>query len=86
LTIEKEPFVNYTLGEKDKNVFTVRVNDEEKKLIEELKEMLNIKSDSKALKMGAQIGLNVLHHTFGKEFLMYLFKKERSKLEDYKNF
>ena len=86
MTLEKEPFVNYTLGEKEKDTFTVRVNAEERKMIEEIKETLNVSSDGKALKMAARIGLNVLHGTFGKDFLKYLFKKDRSKLEDYKNF
>lgn len=87
--IDKKPFVNYTLDENKKeykDVFTVRVNQEERIILEELKEDLNIKSDSKALKIGALIGRNVLQHTFNRPLLRYLFKKERLKLEDFKNY
>lgn len=87
MTIENPPFVRQTLGEKSKeDTFTVRVNDEERKMLEEIKEVLNIKSDGKALKIAARVGYNVLHTTFGRELLLYLFKKERLKLEDFKNF
>ena len=85
----KKPFVNYTLdedkiGKKDK--FTVRINTEERKWLEEIKEDLNIASDSKALKFSALIGKNVLQRTFSRDILKYLFKKDRKKLEDIKNF
>lgn len=87
--IEKKPFINYTLEEekkKTKDIFTVRVNLEERAMLEEIKEDLNIKSDSKALKISALIGKNVLQGTFSRPILRYLFKKERQKLEDFKNF
>lgn len=84
--IEQVPFRKYKLGEKA-DTFTVRLNEEERKLLEELKEDLNINSDSKALKVsGLIIGRNVLHSTFGRSLLKYLFKKDRQKLEDFKNF
>lgn len=85
MSLEKERFTSYDLNKK-KNVFTVRVNDEERKLLEELKEVLNVASDGKALKIGALVGLNVLHSTFTRPVLKYLFKKDRIKLEDYKDF
>jgi len=87
--IKKKPFTSYTLEEdrsKHKDIFTVRVNVEERALLEELKEDLNIKSDSKALKTGALIGKNVLQHIFTRPILRYLFKSERIKLEDFKKF
>ena len=89
MTIKKKPFVSYTLEEdkkKFKDVFTVRVNSQERAWLEDLKEDLNIKSDSKALKMGALIGKNVIQSTFTRPILRYLFKKERLKLEDFKNY
>ena len=86
--LPKEPFRTYTLDEdkKSKDIFTVRVNKEERELLEQIKEDLNIKSDGKALKIAALIGKNVLHNTFTRPILKYLFKKERQKLEDFKNF
>jgi len=88
--IKKKPFTSYTLEEdkkEEKDTFTVRVNKQERKELEELKEDLNIKSDSKALKLaGLTIGRNVLHSTFTRPLLKYLFSKERQKLEDFKSF
>lgn len=90
MVLKKKPFVSYTLeGEKkDKpDIVAVRLNKEERAKLEELKEDLNIKSDSKALKVsGLIIGRNVLHSTFTRPLLRYLFKKDRQKLEDYKDF
>lgn len=86
--IEKEPFVRYDLDKdsKDKTIFTVRLNKDERAKLDKIKELLNIANDSTALKMGAEIGLNVLLQTFGEPNLRWLFKKDRTKLEDYKNF
>ncbi len=89
MPIKKAPFRSYTLEEDKKDrpdIFTVRLNKEERAWLEEVKEDLNIKSDSKALKIGAFIGKNVLHTLFTRPILRYLFKKDRQKLEDFKNF
>jgi len=84
--IKKKPFVKYNL-EEDSNWrgFTVRINDQERQWLDEIKEDFNIKSDSKALKTAAFIGKNVSQALFGRKMLRYLFKKERQKLEDFKN-
>lgn len=88
MPVDKQPFTSYTLDE-DKGpgrVFTVRMNEKELAWMEEIKEDLNVKADSKALKMAAFIGKNVLQSLLGRKMLQYLFKKEREKLEDHKNF
>ncbi len=83
----KQPFKSYKIDDgKPKDVFTVRVNSDERRMLEELKEDLNIKSDSKALKIGALVGRNVLHSIFTRSILRYLFKKDRKKLDEYRNF
>ena len=74
----------YRKGEAKTDVFTVRMNFEERAMLEEIKEDLNINSDSKALKSAAVIGRNVLHGTFGKKLLRYLFINERQKLTDFR--
>lgn len=88
LTLERAPFTRYTSDEEERaDTFTVRLNAEERLALEDLKEMLNVKSDGKALKIaGLVVGRNVLHGTFTKPLLMYLFKKDRQKLEDFKDF
>lgn len=85
MSIEQEPFIRYN-EEKKADTFTVKVNPQERATIEELKEIFNVKSDSKALKMAGLVGYKVLLGAFGKPLLLYLFKKDRVKLEDYKKF
>ena len=90
MPLEKKPFVSYTLDGEQKekpDIVAVRINKEERAELEEIKEDLNINSDSKALKIsGLKIGRNVIQSTFTRPLLKYLFKKDRSKLEDFKNF
>jgi hypothetical protein len=83
----QHPFNRTTLGEKPKlDTFTVRLNEDERKLLNQAKKDLDIKADSTALKELGWIGLNVLHRTFGKKNLRYLFKKDRQRLSDFENF
>ena len=67
-------------------VFSVRINAEERVWLDEIKEDLNIKADSKALKVAAFIGKNVIQQQFGRTLLKYLFKKERDKLSNIKQY
>ncbi len=88
MAIKKEAFRDYALDE-DKikpDIFSVRLNKEERDLLEEIKKNFNIKSDSKALKVSARIGYNVIRGMLGPKVMRYLFKKKRDKLEDYKDF
>lgn len=64
----------------------VRINAEEQRLIKAIKEALNIHSDSKALKISARAGLDVLQSIFSKKTLSYLCKEKRERLSDYKDF
>ena len=83
MPLTKESFRSYSLKEERRGeVISVRINAQERAILDQLKEDLNIKADSKALKIGALVGLNVLHSLFTRKILRYLFKKERSKLED----
>jgi len=86
----QHPFINFTLEEEKKltpeRVFSVRLNNEEAWQLNQIKKLLNIKADSKALKFAAWIGLNVLHGTFGARLLQYMFNPNREKLTDYENF
>ena len=87
--LEKKPFVSYTLEEdkkKESVVLPVRTNNEEQKMIKEIKELINIHSDSKALKIAARVGLNVLQDTFSAKVLKYLCSEKRERLSDYKAF
>jgi len=86
--IEKHKFQSYTDEEEraqaKSRVIPVRVNNEEEGNIKELRILLNINSESKALKFGAEIGLNVLQALFSKKTLKYLCKEKRERLTDWK--
>ena len=87
--IEKEPFQPYRLEEeraKDKSkVFPMRLNQQEQATAKQLMLLFNVKSPVTAIKYGAEIGLNVLHSTFGIDLMKRLFSKERIRLEDYED-
>lgn len=64
---------------KEREVFSISINSKERVWLDELKDLLGIKEDGKALKRAALLGLNVLHNLFGKQFLHSLFIKRISK-------
>ena len=88
--LEKKPFQSYRLPEEKINdksmVIPVRANLQEQAMIQAIKEQLNIHSDSKALKIAARVGLDVLQQTFTPKVLSYLCKEKRERLSDYKDF
>ena len=61
----------------DKGVITIRLNDEERQLVEDIKATLDITSDGAALKLAAFKGWNVLQRIFGRDFLKWLCDKDR---------
>ena len=67
-----------------RETFGVSVNAQERIMLDALKEVLNVKSDGKALKIGAQIGLSVIQATFPEPIRKYLFSVNRQKLTDFK--
>ena len=87
--IKKQPFQPYRLEEermKDKSkVFPMRLNKQEQAMAKQLMILFNVKSPVTAIKYSAEIGLNVLHSTFGSSLLKRLFSKERIRLEDYED-
>lgn len=87
--LKKKLFTAYKLDaerNKESVVIPIRLNNFERKLVDEIKELLNIHSDSKALKVSARIGFDVLQRTFSKKTLKYLCKENRERLTDYKDF
>lgn len=87
LSIKKESdkrmtFQSTRLEEEKEDIISVRLNAEERALVDSLKKTFNVKSDSKALKIGAFVGKNVIHNTLGEGLSRYLFKNERAKSED----
>jgi len=63
MPIQQQPFVKYH-AEKKADTFTTRINAEERQMLERAKQVFQLpmeKSDSKAWKMLALVGYNVLH-------------------------
>jgi hypothetical protein len=78
MTLTKEPFRLYNTDKKEKaDIISVRISKEERETLEELKEILDINSDAKALKFSAFIGRNVVFSIFGRKMATFLFKEDR---------
>lgn len=89
MTIEKQPFVAYRLEEeraKDKRkMFTISLNEEEQKEIEEIKLCWDIKSDGVALKLMLEAGKNVFFKGFSQKTWQYLTRVERARYSEFKD-
>ena len=78
MTLEKAPFVNYTLDKDKKDpfeagkIFTVRLNAEEYKELLEAMAVLHISNASTAIKELAFSGKNVIFTLFKADFLKWL--------------
>lgn len=72
------PFYRKTVKLDDsKNIFTIRLNLEERAQLEIIKEALDLSSDGAALKLAAFKGWGVLQRTLGAETLRWLASKDR---------
>lgn len=76
MPIEQKPFVKYKEGKKV-DAFTVRLNAQERAMLEQDKKILQQVKDSTALKQLAWIGSNVLHDNFTGAILELIFKNKR---------
>jgi hypothetical protein len=74
-----KPFYRKNLKKEggDKLLLTLRLNKEERALLDEIKDVLDINSDGGALKLSAFKGWLVLQRTLGKDTLKWLCSKER---------
>lgn len=69
--------------EKDKReIISVSLNKEERQLLDGVKVLLNLKNDSRAMKVCLIIASNVIHNFLGDRLTKYLFKKDRVKYDD----
>lgn len=80
MSLEKIPFVSYTLEEdRDKKTdsFTVWLNSQERELLNECKKIIEQPKDSTALKILAQIGAKTIREPKTSYILETLFKNKR---------
>lgn len=86
----RKPFENYTLEEEKKDekseVISIRLNTEERAMIEETKALFNIQHDAKAIKLLMKWSYFVIHGKSIADIFKYLFKKERAKRIDSDSF
>ena len=78
----KVPFRTYTLEEDKEDlgeVISLRINKEERALLEELKSLMNFTADAKAIKSSLVLAKNVIHGTFTAPFFRYLTSSTRRK-------
>ena len=79
MPIDKKPFVNYTVGEKDLTnaleegkVFSIRLSPSEFKELAQAMEVLHISNHSTALKFLALTGKNVIFSIFNPDYMKWL--------------
>lgn len=83
-TVPFEPKRSEESRSEDKSwVISLRINEQEKAMLDKLRTLLDVESDTKALKMGAEIGLNVIQSVFGEKMLKYLSDAKRERKSDY---
>lgn len=92
--IKKKPFVNYLTEEereakklKEKSeIISLRINEEERQIINVTKDLFNIDHDAKAIKLLMKWSYFVIHGRSTADLFRYLFKKNRAKKHDFDNF
>lgn len=78
MMLEKKPFTRYDLNNKT-DVITLRLNDEERELLEKAKVIIEQERDGTAIKQLMMIGLaNVIHDPKTLTLLAVLFKNKRN--------
>ena len=80
MPLEKKPFVRYNLGDSKRDNFTISLNKEERKELEEDKKVLQQTKDSTTVKQMWKIGRIVLHDDLtGKILKEILQNRNRNK-------
>jgi len=89
--IEKKKFTNYTSDEdkidSDVETISMKINKEERELIERLKRYTNYGQDAKVIKASMQVFEKVILNTFGDKLFMKFTSSDRTKpiFENLKN-
>lgn len=78
MVLEKEPFRKYNLEETKADVFTIRLNLEEREVLNRCKRLIEQPKDSTALKTLAWIGAKVIHDPKMMYVIQTLFKNKRN--------
>ncbi len=79
MELEQKPFTRYNLDEDrgSKDVFTIRLTPDDRKMLDACKPVLNQSKDGTALKQLARIGAKVLHDNKMKDILEIIYANKR---------
>lgn len=81
MPVSNTPFIRMKLDEEERaDVITVRLNQEERAILEEFKKKIKQNKDSTAFKLGFLTGANVIHTNFSGLIGVRLFKKQSRKV------
>ncbi|MBI4140394.1 hypothetical protein HY485_01010 [Candidatus Woesearchaeota archaeon] len=75
-SFDKAPFVRKHLDTTD-DIITLRLNDEERAQLNDVKETLQLDADGTALKIALDVAQNVILGTVGKKTMQYLCSQRR---------
>ena len=78
MTIEKQPFRLYNLDGEKPDIFTIRLNGQERKELNEIKVLVDQPKDSTALKLMAYIGYLILHSPLERDILAAVFINKKN--------
>lgn len=81
---DKRAFYKTNLEENKRDQFTVEVNAEERMMLETLKTLWDMKSDSKTLKLALEIAINHTKTYWSAESWKFVLNTERQRLSNYK--
>ena len=85
MSLEKKPYVNYTLDEdreeQGSETINVRLNDSERERLDRLKWFLHENKDGTAIKYALEVAENVLHGILSEESLRKICSQTRRKQE-----
>ncbi len=87
MPLERKPFETQRTDEEratDKSrTLNVRLYPDDDKVLKELRELFDIRSEGRIIKMALRGYLKVLQRNWEPKDLKYLFKKERDRMSDY---
>ena len=89
MPIKQVPFKSYRLEEEklkdNRKTFTISLNEQEQKDLEDIKLCLDIKSDGVALKLMLEAGKNVFFKGWNPKTWQYITREKRSRYSEFKD-
>ena len=79
--LKKKPFIKYNLDSKETSgeIITLRINQREREIINDLKKTLHYSQDAKVIKIGLILTKNVIQNIFSDEIMFKLCSENRTR-------